>query len=61
MSAEIINLKPRAGIEFTGNGAREALIEIGEALPNTSADDAARWADWLLAEFWSRGFKAVPL
>ena len=44
-----------------GNGAREALIDVGELLPNTSTEDAARWADWLLAEFWARGFKVVPV
>jgi hypothetical protein len=60
MTAQIIDLHFRS-TRPAGNGAREALIEIGEELPNTSTEDAARWADWLLAEFWSRGFKAVPL
>lgn len=64
MTAQIINLRgsERAVNPPTlGNGAREALIEIGTELPNATAEDAARWADWLLAEFWSRGFKVVPL
>ena len=44
-----------------GNGAREALIDIAVGLPNTSADDAARWTDWLLTELWMRGFVVEPI
>lgn len=60
MSAEIIDL-PVVRIERSPSSAREALIEVGVLLPDTSEDEAARWADWLLAEFWARGFKVVPL
>lgn len=61
MSAEIIDMPRREPVRNPGNGAREALIEVGFLLPDTSPADAARWADWLLAEFWARGFKVVPV
>ena len=51
---------PVVHTRYAGNGAREALTEIGIELPATY-EDAERWADWLLAELWVRGFKAVPL
>lgn len=61
MSAEIIDL-PIVRIERErGNGARDALIEIGVDLPDTDAGSAGLWADWLLAEMWARGFKVVPV
>lgn len=61
MTAKIIDL-PGLRIERSaGNGAREALIEVGELLPNTSSADAMRWADWVLGEFWICGFKVVPV
>jgi hypothetical protein len=61
MSAEIIDL-PVIRIERNrGNGARDVLIDVGGLLPNTSTEDAEKWADWLLAEFWARGFKVVPV
>jgi hypothetical protein len=44
-----------------GNGAREAVIDIGVELPSTTEADSALWADWLLAELWLRGFKVVPV
>lgn len=59
MTAEIIDL-PVVRVERNrGNGAREALIDIAVYLPNTS--DAEKWADWLFAELWARGFKVVPV
>ncbi len=61
MTAQVIDISAGRTQRHTGNGAREALIEVGIEMPNTSAQDAACWADWLLAEFWSRGFKVVPL
>lgn len=60
MTAQIIDL-PFKGSRFPGNGAREAMIDVGQALPNTSTEDAARWADWMLGEMWIRGFKVVPV
>jgi hypothetical protein len=61
MSAEIIVLQVARIRQNRCFGAREALIDVGEDLPNTSTEDAALWADWLLAEFWVRGFKVVPV
>jgi hypothetical protein len=60
LSAQIIDL-PIKTSRPAGNGAREALIELGIDLPNTSTEDAARWADWMLGEMWMRGFKVVPV
>lgn len=46
----------------SGNGAREALIAVALTLPNeTTQHEAEMWADWVLAELWASGFKAVPL
>jgi hypothetical protein len=61
MSADIIVLRTERMELNRGNGAREALTDIGEHLPNTSTEDAALWGDWLLAELWARGFKVVPV
>jgi hypothetical protein len=60
MTADIIDLRASAPVR-PGNGAREALIEVAETLPNTSREDAEKWADWVLAEYWLRGFKVVPI
>jgi hypothetical protein len=62
MSAEIIVL-PMVRVErCEGNGAREALIEIGKSCPfHVSKDVAINWADDVLMELWARGFKVVPL
>lgn len=38
-----------------GNGAREALLAIGDM------QFGAEWTDWLLAELYTRGFVVVPL
>ena len=59
MAAEIIDLPKRN----RGNGAREALIAIAESLPTTleRPGDAERWADWMLAELWARGFGVGPV
>jgi hypothetical protein len=57
MTAEVIAFPVRAG-----NGAREALIEIGRNCPfHLEHDVAPFWADDLLIELFSRGFKVVPL
>lgn len=62
MPAEIIDLAGRRPAENSGNGAREALIELALTLPNeTERNDAAAWSDWILAELWMRGFKVVPV
>jgi hypothetical protein len=63
MSADIIDLAVVRIERDTANGAREALIEVGELLrsASTSPELTAIWTDWLLAELWSRGFKIVPL
>jgi len=49
MSAEIIQLQVKRN---EGNGAREALIDMG-LIPTT--------AEWILMDLWSRGFKVVRL
>lgn len=55
--ADIIQFRGR----FKSNGAREALIDLALTSPAADGNDAEWWADWLLAELWSRGFKVVPL
>lgn len=62
MSAKIIVL-PVIRIERSeSNGAREALIEIGKNCPfHVEEEVAIHWADDILMNLWSRGFKAVPL
>lgn len=63
MSADVTTL-PVVRVERSdGNGAREGLIAIAETLPTTleRPGDAERWADWVLIELWSRGFKVVPI
>lgn len=47
--------------KHVGNGAREALTDVAADLPYTDQEAAEKWADWVLAELWVRGFKAVPL
>jgi hypothetical protein len=62
VSAEIITL-PVVRIErCEGNGAREALIEIGGSCPfHVQEDIATNWAEDVLMKLWLRGFKVVPL
>lgn len=60
MTAEIINL-PIVRIERPGNGAREALIDVANTFPSAMQEDSEKWADYILCEFWMRGFKVVPL
>jgi hypothetical protein len=58
MSAQIIPLIANQ----SGNGAREALIEMVKQLPQRSdLHEAALQADWLLCSLWLKGFKIVPL
>ncbi|WP_316176249.1 hypothetical protein [Bradyrhizobium sp. SZCCHNRI1073] len=46
----------------SGNGAREALIDIGKGCPfHVEADVAAHWADDVLIHLAFHGFKVVPL
>jgi len=64
MTAEIVDLATRRPGDPNvriGNGAREALIELALTFNNTGQDDAERWTDFILAELWARGFKAVPV
>ncbi len=45
-----------------GNGAREALIEIGKDCPFHVAEEVATcWADDVLLRLAGRGFKVVPM
>jgi hypothetical protein len=57
MSAEIIDIKAKRP---PGNGAREALIEIG-LQQGRSGNAPAYWAELVLMDLWARGFKVVPL
>ena len=61
MTAEIVDLGARRPVPNPGNGAREALIDIAEDLPDILTAEAALWAYWLLGKLWERGFKIVPL
>lgn len=65
MSAEIISLadmRPSDPNVRDGNGASEALIDIVKDLPFRVPDNiSGAWADQVLMELWSRGFKVVPL
>jgi hypothetical protein len=62
MSAEIIDLKGRQRERDNGNGAREALIEIGRNCPFHEPHDVAiNWAEDVLMELWARGFRVVPI
>jgi hypothetical protein len=61
VTADIIDLPRRDVARNPGNGAREALIELALTFKNTGRDDAERWTDYILAELWARGFKAVPV
>ncbi len=57
MTAVVISF-PRA----EGNGAREALIEIGGNCPfHVPSDFTISWAEDVLMELWAHGFKVVPL
>jgi hypothetical protein len=45
-----------------GNGAREALTEIGKHCPfHIPSDIATDWAEDIMMELWISGFKIVPL
>lgn len=60
--AEIVDLNSRRPLPNPGNGAREALIEIGKNCPfHVQEDIAHHWADDVLANLWGSGFKVVPL
>lgn len=62
MSADIISLDEHRQPPEPGNGAREALIEIGENCPfHVECDVVIHWADDLLVHLWMRGFKIVPV
>lgn len=68
MSAEIVDLAahrsgdPAVAAPRVGNGGRAVVIEIALTLPAAATlGEAEMWADWLLMELWSRGFKVVPL
>lgn len=58
--ADIITF-PKHHERFPGNGAREALIEHASDFPRTTKEDAERWADFMLANLWLKGFKVVPI
>lgn len=60
MTAKVIDF-PGGSCRSPGNGAREALIEHASDFPNTTKEDAERWADFMLANLWAKGFKVVPL
>lgn len=57
MTAEIVQFPTPA--ERTGNGAREALMEIEDWL--YPRPEGISWADWVLMQLWERQFKVVPL
>jgi hypothetical protein len=62
MSAEIIVLPVVRVERCEGNGAREALIEIGKGCPYHAQEDiASNWADELLIHLAARGYIVVPL
>ena len=45
-----------------GNGARDALIEIGKDCPfHVEEGIASNWADDVIMNLWMRGFKITPL
>lgn len=49
-------------VERDGNGARQALTEIGKDCPfHIHEDIALNWADDLLLRLAARGFKVVPI
>lgn len=60
MSAEVIDFPAR--IEPVSNGAREALVDIGQGCPfHVDSDVVMHWADDVLMELWARGFMVVPI
>jgi hypothetical protein len=61
VTAKVIDFPCREGPGNPGNGAREALIGLALTFANTGQADAERWTDYILAEFWARGFKVVPV
>lgn len=57
MTADIIPMPERKG-----NGAREALVEIGKNCPfHVQEDVASCWADDVLLRLAARGFMVVPM
>jgi hypothetical protein len=61
MTAEIVVLPVVRVERAAGFTARDALIEVALTFENTGQADAERWSDYILAELFSRGFKAVPV
>lgn len=62
MSDNVIELQFRKPAQDKGNGAREAMVEIGENCPfHVPSDVAMHWADDVLMQLAMRGFKVVPL
>lgn len=66
MSADIIILPivraERGDPAKAGNGAREALTEIGKSCPFHVGDDlASSWSDDVLLHLAARGFIVVPM
>ena len=60
--SDVIDLNSRRPPPNPGNGAREALIEIGKDCPFHVQDNlAAYWSDDVLIRLWERGFKVVPI
>lgn len=60
MSAEIIDLAEHRPVS-SGNGAREALIDMALTLPTDTNDrEMEMWSDWILVQLWLRGYKVVP-
>jgi len=58
VSAEIIHITDRMLPPNSGNGAREALIEIGIKQGRLAPE---HWADLVLMELWARGFRITPM
>jgi hypothetical protein len=59
MSADIIDLNAK---RHPGNGAREALISIVSDRFSTEGQRFAEsWAEYVMMELWTRGFKIVPI
>lgn len=59
--AKIIDFGSQRTPRHPESGGREALIAVAQDLPSTSDEDAAKWAEWILASLWTQGFKVVPL
>lgn len=61
MTGNVVDLPIRHAARNPGNGAREALIEVANTFPYATPEGSMKWADYILAEFWARGFKVVPV